>query len=491
VIRNGPYWANREVVEAGIAYARPWWRDADLPDPLDRRDVESRPDLIAAAISRRQADDRLIGLPHLMCWPKPSGSLRVMTALDPIADLGYRQLVGRIAPAISAATPPHVHHTRLVVGTNRWATENWRRARTRYDECVERERNSEGWSGVGALDVRDHYGSVDLEVLRTILHSAACAEGAVADTLHFLSSFAASTRRHGLPVGPEASAALGTIALLPIDRRLTRGDTRVLRWMDDILLFVTAEARYLELKGLASDQLSLNGQRLNLEKCNYEAFAGGVKDIVHEFLSGFADESGRKWFEDPASELAARAEWHNPIGISRALGQLRSIGDPTGIKTLMSYPWVLRQFPRQTGRYLWSVHADIDEWSFFTDQVLAETFDGNVASQMWLARLLRVKRVSPTIGLSLFEKGLSLDRVRFAPAANEMLVAAGRSQEKANIRQRRAVDHALEFADLDARRCLLDVCCRETPTRQIRAGIEHLRRADPDLAATLSLVDAA
>ena len=90
---------DRSVAEA-IGASRAWWAEEDIPDPLGRLDIRARPDLAAAALRRRHEDGWVFGEPRSMDYPKPNGRPRKMTRLDPIADPGYRRLVGRVVGPI-------------------------------------------------------------------------------------------------------------------------------------------------------------------------------------------------------------------------------------------------------------------------------------------------------------------------------------------------------------------------------------------------------
>lgn len=102
---SGAPWVVERAVSDSIRAARFWWSDADVPDALSWADVRRRPDLAAAAVERRFAKDWILGQPRLLDYPKPGGGLRSITSLDPLADVSYRQLVGRVVPEIEAALP--------------------------------------------------------------------------------------------------------------------------------------------------------------------------------------------------------------------------------------------------------------------------------------------------------------------------------------------------------------------------------------------------
>jgi hypothetical protein len=111
------------------------------------------------------------------------------------------------------------------------------------------------------------------------------------------------SRSTGLPIGPEASAPLGTIALAPLDRMLRGQGVVFLRWVDDVRLFVDAQEVHEALKELADAYLHVAIQELNLPKCTYETFGRG-QDAGLENAYGGLEIGAVTWFDDPASVLA-------------------------------------------------------------------------------------------------------------------------------------------------------------------------------------------
>jgi hypothetical protein len=485
-----PYWRTPQAITAAVRASHTWWKNADVPDVLNRIDARKRPHLIAYSMDQRIRREMLFGIPHLLQFPKPSGGLRTMTVLDPIDELLLRQQVGRLIAEIESALGPEVHSSRSIrLSGGEWAVEDWRRAGDRHRASIQTERESERWHGMGKLDVRSHYPTISLDTLRLVLCSAGCSPNAVEDLLATLRVLQLRSRSTGLPIGPEASAPLGTIALAPLDRMLRSQGVVFLRWVDDVLMFVDAQEVYETLKELADTHLHVVDQELNLPKCTYETF--GSDD-----LAGFENAYGGLqigtgiWFDDPAAALADLGEARRVDGATRALGQLRSREDPAGVDVLLAHPWLIFKLPTPTGAYLRRVRKDIQNWDAIASLVMEDVEDETAAGQLRLVRLLERKQIGASLGREFFDRGRALDRTRFAPVANEFLAAAGRSQESSTTRQRRAADTAVEFADLNAKRALLGACLREMPDRSLRSTLEHLGRLEPDLAALLDLVAA-
>ena len=274
-----------------------------------------------------------------------------------------------------------------------------------------------------------------------VLNSAHCNAHAVEDLVRVLEGLAEIFEPPaGLPIGPEASAPLGTIVLRPLDRLICRYSSLSVRWMDDYALFVAAEADYLAAKDWARHLLGLNGQGLNLAKCRYEPLHGRTvrrlgTDEPDASLLFQDDELGE--VDDPAQELEIATETRSATAITRCLGQLRTRQDPAGVTTLSNDTWALQRFPKQAAQYLDAVRNDIANWEPFLTFCLGETDDARAAAQMRVAKLLRKPQLGGDVGEQLFDKGISLSRAKFAPLANELFAAAGRSQQSASRRRKR------------------------------------------------------
>ena len=471
------YWLTPENIAASLKAAKPWSRDADVPDPLDFTDFKRRPDLLAQAIEKRLVDSSLWGTTRRMPAPKPQGETRRLTCVDPIAEIGFRQIGGRLAHHVERSLPAAVFSTRIETVGDTWQAQPWQQARRRFDNAV-RSGQSEGtYEGKGALDVASHYPTVQHDHLQEILNSVGAPAGAVQDLIGVLASLPTSAA--GIPIGPEASAILGTVALLPLDRLLARGSAKVFRWMDDFVVLISGEAEYLELKGRAEQQLKLGGQNLNAGKCTYEPL--GTVSFEDLLLSG--DTGDGSFARDPANELRVYADYQEPGRVRALLGQLRRNGDARGIEIIRTHPWILDRFPKQTTSYLHRVANAIGDWAWIVESLLRETDDSDALTQLHLARILPSDQLGPSVARQLFDKALTTPPRDYAPLANELFVAVGRSSESVHIRRNRAMDYAMEQANLDVLRALLSTFRDGNPSVAHKHGIASVTRRVPELAA--------
>ena len=468
--------------------AKGWWQDEDVPDPLFRSDFRRRPDLLARAIGERHADDNLWGIVRTMPSPKPGGGVRHLACIDPVADLGYRQLVGRLVEQIEGSLPTTVFSSRCDLVGSTWRSVRWRAARSQFDRAISQEVDGRWCKGKGTLDVASHYPTVNLDRLQRVLASTGAAGSAVRDVIGALVSL--QDRSPGLPIGPEGSAVLGTAALIPLDRRLHREGAKALRWMDDVVMLVGKRSEYESFKDAAAEQLAHGSQSLNLSKCRYEALSAPQDPTFAEIFMSAGGASAMPSV-DPALELELRGEFQERGRIPTLLGELRKSRKPEGIDVLRRRPWIINSFPKQASVYLSAVLDAIDDWSWLMELVLADTTEENALAQLRVARLLPSSELAPDIVREVLNKALLIWRRTFAPLANQLFATSGRSGEPTNARRDRALEMAFEFAAVDAVRALLSPFLEGTAPRPHRAGLAQLARRHSELAALHDLVVAA
>jgi hypothetical protein len=329
--------------------------------------------------------------------------------------------------------------------------------------------------------VKSHFTTVAVEHLGAILHTTPATDPAVftaTTAVRDLQSAPQTSR--GLPVGPDGSAPLGVVALLPVDRALAREGITYIRWMDDIVIFLRDLADAEWVISLVGTQLRAQGQSLNQEKIDLDEIGS------YSFGAGSGAEYGshEDLFDDPASVLERLAEAENPAGVTSALGVLRRNSDPSGVPVLKRHRWVHETFPKQSAAYFRTVIVRPGSEDWILDRLLEPTALPTAASQLHLAALVSRDHVSPSTGAQAYEKAANLDRVSFAPLANELLVVAGHSEAKRRQRRREAIETADHLPDLDAKRAALAALEGGGLGNSERAGLRYLVLASADLTPT-------
>ena len=404
-----------------------------------------------------------------------------MTQLDPVAEIAFRQMVGRVL-AVDRLLSDDVFSTRIEVYGQSWLARPWRTARRRYDDAL-RALRAGTYEGEAHLDVSNHYGTVTTELLRTVLNSGMAPAGAVADLTDALEMWQGRPGSPpGLPVGPEGSSLLGTIALIPTDRALLRHGYAFARWTDDYVVLLPSGEDFDALVEVAEEQLGRNGQQLNRNKVRWiERNEGGA-------VPASASEDNRMLAPDPVQALMLSAELRDPRGLTKALGLLRFSSDPSAIAVLEANPWVHETFPKQSAHYLRVVSPYVIDWDWVLDVVVADTDTNNAAAQLHLASVLPKDAVPRDTGADLFDKACRLRQSEFASLAYELFAVAGRSRERSRKRRGRALEMAQELAELNAKRALLAAFEDGSVDRHSQSGLRQLARNDPEIEMTADLV---
>lgn len=166
---------------------------------------------------------------------EPGGGTRVLTVLGSADDAAYRASVGPLVGRIERSLGPEVVAIRAKRdGAGGWTLGPWRAARAAWRARIRRAILEAPEATFAVADVRECYASISPETITALLGP----EGAQAVAL--LHRFHERGVR-GLPVGPEPSAVLANAALSRMDRAIRNAGVRHLRWVDDVILWGSAE----------------------------------------------------------------------------------------------------------------------------------------------------------------------------------------------------------------------------------------------------------
>lgn len=473
-----------DVIAAHINASTPFWlNDPDLPDPHSYADIRQRPDLVARSLRRRVMTDSEAGQPRRFDYPKPVGNeFRHMTVLDPYAQLIMHIVVGAVVKNVETVLSPAVLHARMAVAKGAWSTRSWRAASAAKRAFVADNLACDDFEGYGTTDVRAHYATISLDVIERQLHSASCTQPSVARVMHFLKELhAIPGTSSGLPIGPEASAPLGTLALRAFDQRLLGAGATFTRYVDDLTIFTPTEADFWAHIAVLDDQASVLGQALNPAKTVFNPAESEAPEAGESSGGG----GGRRYSDDPARDLGEAAELGDEDQVPFLLAQLGRSGDASGVRLLEETRWIVRQLPRQSAKYLRSLRSSIDNWEWIREEVITGRTQEQAATALHFAPLLERSQLPPSYGAEAFNAALALDVQRFSPLRAMLFALVGRSQEKPKLRTKRALDLADELGDLNERRALLGSLRATGGLSGVsKAGVRHLAKVVPDLAAT-------
>jgi hypothetical protein len=293
----------------------------------------------------------------------------------------------------------------------------------------------------------------------------------------------------GLPIGPEGSAPLGTIALVTVDRLIERLGFDMFRWMDDITIWGVSPEDIDAVVAAVASELALLGQALNPDKTTYDD-AEEVFDRERSTDDG-APGPAAIFDGDPVGWLREAAAANVTSDVKFVLGGLRVREDPAALEVLRDYPWILERFPKQASSYIRAVrddHASRVEW---VQDYLAEPITSTTApAHLHLARSLTPELLPPRLGALLFERGANLEGTEYSCLADHLLAAGGRSAEKLGTRRSRSLEFAHEAGSLDGRRAVLTAFQKGGINPVGKKGLAALARAEPELIPTIEYVKA-
>lgn len=287
-------------------------------------------------------------------FPYPNGDKLRWVSVIRCPDLVLlRAAGGRIAMTTEPLLTDRVFSSRLQTAGAAWSMENGLHAYKRWEEealaDIDREPLSEAWK----TDVADYYASVDHHVLLERMSRWRCGLEdirLVMTMLHEWSLMGLS----GLPIGPEASAVLGTALLINVDEALARVGVSHYRYMDDIVVIG---------RGLMADDLStvvdntLEPLQLRRSEAKTVLYPAGtareaVEDVVLGYLAGRTRVT-RTSRENLVGllESEARLPYTNPKRVRFALGGLMHDGDDSALELVLGSHAVLNSDPKATCRY--------------------------------------------------------------------------------------------------------------------------------------------
>lgn len=428
-----------------VTSSLPWDKGSDLPDVLGFGDLRYSPALTAAAINARQDPLLRVGTPTPFQFPKPNGGTRYLTHLDAITKLDFKRAAQLAQPQIEAEldrASNEVHYARSERAGDSWSIIDWRRAHAiKRSFIAQIERDQDG-AGRGELDVKNHYPSTRPQSLVRMLSSFGVddsARNSLLEILELFDSFPGSPP--GLPVGPEASALLGTASLIHLDRLLARsGAINFCRWVDDFVIVVDSEADFAEIAERCEAQLTLQGQGCNYDKTH---FANWGTPLALE-QSGGAELAG-----DPSESLEELILAGSMRKVPSALGLARKQQDIAVIEVLVKYPAIIETFPRQVAEYLRSVRHEDACVDYLEDIVLNDRH--STPSTLHACRVYRMVPKGPTSAARAFERAMAAkDHMGKLPLAAELFAVANTGDAKHG----RARLRSLEVASLNSSLCV-------------------------------------
>ncbi len=474
----------QRLVDHTRAIGRHWRNRPSIPDPLSYEDVLHDAYRTASVVRDRAARHFLVGEPQTFPFPKESPTApRDMVRLDPYADIAFRSMIQPAATRISLGLADSVIQTRPASGTRGpWTARNLKQSFNLRNKLMATYRQDPSLHGYGTLDIKSHFPTIGLGLLETTLNSVAVPAGTVEAILNFVAELHhVPGMPAGLPIGPEASGPLGTLALIPLDRLLEAAGITNFRWVDDIFCFVADVADFHMAAELVRSQAIRGGQAINEAKVNFHYF-----DKPHPTT---AVSGGTHWIDQPdlldalSLQECIDTEEFGPFKVK--LGGMRYNNDAGAIDVILANPILWERIPRQTAEYLESVAYAVPSWDPIKQIITSETTRSNAAGQVHALRILPDATVGKRLGLDLFDRGQSLPRREFGPARCWYGYKASRSEIPSKKRMNLLLEAAEATPDLNEQRVLVGSLRNVGGLPPIaKDAVQHLARRTPELEPT-------
>ena len=367
--------------------------DSILPDPLAAKDlVRADGRAVAALIQRREFEERLPLRRALVRYPKnfnPS-AYRLVTSLDIVDQLAFRIAAGPCARSLAVGLPASVlAHRTFCDSHGVWRTSHPRNAwRDRRDRTIDALTSSPS-AHLLVMDVANYYRTLSQATLTSSMNSLGVSSFGVEvvngflNALHDLPGAAG-----GVPVGPDASAVLGTVGLISVDRLLR--DTTFCRWVDDIWVVVETEAGAHSLAELVGDHLIQIGLRENAEKRKVLTGDEALDHVVDAEID-YVARPGHRVSVDEAMDLVSSGIAEQKLGRVRfGLGSLKAHQSVGAVQIFLANPGLIDADPKAIGSYFGSVMSHIDEHQreLLVDLVTTDTDDHQIGRRIHLAGAL-------------------------------------------------------------------------------------------------------
>lgn len=427
--------------------------------------------------------------------PKPgSDELRQLIWMDPFDELWMRILVGRTIASVDRKLDEaaEVFSYRLSSTARGWHLtqhpEAHRARRVRGEELL----NRDACMGVGTLDVRQYYPSVDASHLAKAFASTSAASGASRLVCEFIDRLPALGMPGGLPIGAEASGVLGNLMLVGVDASLRSLVQAHVRYTDDSWVFLDTASAWLEVLRAYEQSTGDIGLAPNLLKSGFYAKDDGHAEDA--LFSGRVDsmiaESGGFVRSDEASEEIERQigdedpDWS---AIRFSLGALMREPSPAGLELIYSNPKLFEEVPTKTADYLIAMsdqgHGTRIDRDWLQEFATSVPTGRSMASKIHACRVLHRLRVGKVRGNGLESLALSQSGPTNVPLRAWAATAWGASQaHKPGL----AVDYAAGAGELPIRRAFaLTVHSNHSNLRKRTSWAKHLVQREPDLGPSV------
>jgi hypothetical protein len=383
----------------------PAWSDTyQAPDPIHFADYSDLADEFAALWIRNKPMDP----PVAFRYPKPTGPLRTLTLLTPRDSSRLRAVAGAVIEVAEGKLAKNVFSARVGAVPPMWKF----KTHPYYKFVSQVKRAIREWACTGMVrtDVHDFFPSLEADAVLRYLWDAKCDEPSVIFLVNAMMECEDRRVCTGLPIGPEASAVIGSFYLLPVDAAMGNASCDQHRYMDDMaylhgpamdknwglaLLDEALDALHLkrseEKTFHASSPLEALALIERMDLAYVVAYQRRIPGITIDFVKETFDEVVRGTSVDvPALRSCLRA--------------LGSAHDPYAVGAIVERADLFDAEPKAVGDYLCLLPPSRDLANVFCRQVRSRSLE---ATRLHILRAVETHGASPRQGIELLERAAS------------------------------------------------------------------------------------
>lgn len=283
----------RAEVAGSVSAGWPQVSVREVPDVIGWSDFLHDDSLTCDAV-RDRASGGCPVLPHVVMYPKDNGK-RIITMLDPLDEIAYRALAGRLLDVTDRKLGNEVMASRMLTPPPVWAFGEHHYALANRRRRAELLMDADDFRMVAFYDVRDFFGSIQAKLCPAGL-AGLNATGEAEPVAAWVEGLRALWGGKGLPIGPEGSKVVGTAILHPVDSALREAGLSFLRYMDDIHVFHRRSQPEALSRGIVTESLSDLGLEVHAGKLDALG-ASEVRAVFakrSEFLEGVVTAGGAR-----------------------------------------------------------------------------------------------------------------------------------------------------------------------------------------------------
>ena len=487
---------SRDEVAANLRAGAPSTRDRALPDVAAWADFEAAPELVHERLGIRLEEGRCPSVASMFPVPKPGNDeVRRVAWLNPLDELYFRILVGRVASIINGALGSDVYSYRLQADPPGWSVLDRRKSFRLRTERGEELFADGRCNAMGIADIRHCYPSIRLEVLLESLGKRGLPEESIDRIVDFLSLLVDMGAPPGLPVDLEASGLLANAVLLGLDEALAGCALGHVRFSDDSWLYLPSADDWPAVLDVYSKAASTLGLEANESKAEVHSKGdGGAEHAMRHghiaYLAYLASEAGGdRAPEEVAEDLAGQLDQEDPDWnvVRYHLSELGS--NPHGLQVLHDHSSIWDQVPESVGRYMMAVANNRQsrrriDFDWLMEQVTVPYSCRSLTGQLHACRVASRLRLGKEHGRRLEDLATN-NSLRQHPPLRAWAARAWGSSEAHS--PKRAVEYACHFGDYSVRRAFALTIEPTSSTPANRSCWRRkLRSVDADLAPTLA-----